>query len=479
MKQDLIAFIWPALVGVLGAALILDRWVLPEAGSGNAPSTGSFREAVALATPSVVNIYTAKLVETRTDPRLNSPMQRRFRSNRGRGQRIERSLGSGVILRSDGHIVTNNHVIENADEITIYLSDDDSFSAKIVGRDEKTDIALLKFDPEGKELSVVTFGDSDTLRVGDWVMAIGNPFGLGGSVTAGIVSARGRDIGSGPYDDFIQTDASINRGNSGGPLFNLDGEVIGINTAIFSQSGGSVGIGFAISANLAEQVVTQLRDYGRTRRGWLGVFIQEVTEDIADSLGLKDVAGALVASVSEEGPAAKAGIEAGDVITSFDSKKVERSRDLPRIVAETSVDKTVPVTVIRNGKEIVIDVTLGELEVAENDGLISNRPTAGEAESFADLGFDVRPLTEELATQYGLKPEENTVVITSVAENSPASRKGLEEGLIIRRLNQTAITSVEQLNEGISAARDEDRKGILMLIEDAEGRSRFVQVSFE
>jgi serine protease Do len=376
-------------------------------------------------------------------------------------------------------VVTNNHVIENADEITIYLSNDDSFSAKIVGRDEKTDIALLKFDPEGKELSVVTFGDSDTLRVGDWVMAIGNPFGLGGSVTAGIVSARGRDIGSGPYDDFIQTDASINRGNSGGPLFNLDGEVIGINTAIFSQSGGSVGIGFAISANLAEQVVTQLRDYGRTRRGWLGVFIQEVTEDIADSLGLKDVAGALVASVSEEGPAAKAGIEAGDVITSFDSKKVERSRDLPRIVAETSVDKTVPVTVIRNGKEIVIDVTLGELEVAENDGLISNRPTAGEAESFADLGFDVRPLTEELATQYGLKPEENTVVITSVAENSPASRKGLEEGLIIRRLNQTAITSVEQLNEGISAARDEDRKGILMLIEDAEGRSRFVQVSFE
>ena len=353
------------------------------------------------------------------------------------------------------------------------------FQPKIVGRDEKTDIALLKFDPEGKELSVVTFGDSDTLRVGDWVMAIGNPFGLGGSVTAGIVSARGRDIGSGPYDDFIQTDASINRGNSGGPLFNLDGEVIGINTAIFSQSGGSVGIGFAISANLAEQVVTQLRDYGRTRRGWLGVFIQEVTEDIADSLGLKDVAGALVASVSEEGPAAKAGIEAGDVITSFDSKKVERSRDLPRIVAETSVDKTVPVTVIRNGKEIVIDVTLGELEVAENDGLISNRPTAGEAESFADLGFDVRPLTEELATQYGLKPEDNTVVITSVAENSPASRKGLEEGLIIRRLNQTAITSVEQLNEGISVARDEDRKGILMLIEDAEGRSRFVQVSFE
>ena len=471
---------------MMAASFFVAGLMLSLGQSQAADRPDSFADLAEALTPSVVNISTTTVVESRGGgsqlPQFpeGSPFEDFFRDfeNQDRPRRAQ-SLGSGFIIDKEGYVVTNNHVIENADEITIYLSDDDSFSAKIVGRDEKTDIALLKFDPEGKELSVVTFGDSDTLRVGDWVMAIGNPFGLGGSVTAGIVSARGRDIGSGPYDDFIQTDASINRGNSGGPLFNLDGEVIGINTAIFSQSGGSVGIGFAISANLAEQVVTQLRDYGRTRRGWLGVFIQEVTEDIADSLGLKDVAGALVASVSEEGPAAKAGIEAGDVITSFDSKKVERSRDLPRIVAETSVDKTVPVTVIRNGKEIVIDVTLGELEVAENDGLISNRPTAGEAESFADLGFDVRPLTEELATQYGLKPEDNTVVITSVAENSPASRKGLEEGLIIRRLNQTAITSVEQLNEGISAARDEDRKGILMLIEDAEGRSRFVQVSFE
>ena len=290
------------------AALFLAAGLMLSLGQSQAADRpDSFADLAEALTPSVVNISTTTVVESRGGgsqlPQFpeGSPFEDFFRDfeNQDRPRRAQ-SLGSGFIIDKEGYVVTNNHVIENADEITIYLSDDDSFSAKIVGRDEKTDIALLKFDPEGKELSVVTFGDSDTLRVGDWVMAIGNPFGLGGSVTAGIVSARGRDIGSGPYDDFIQTDASINRGNSGGPLFNLDGEVIGINTAIFSQSGGSVGIGFAISANLAEQVVTQLRDYGRTRRGWLGVFIQEVTEDIADSLGLKDVAGALVASVSEE-----------------------------------------------------------------------------------------------------------------------------------------------------------------------------------
>jgi len=446
----------------------------------------SFADLAEALTPSVVNISTTTMIESRGKstpfPQFpeGSPFEDFFRDFEEQERpRQGQSLGSGFIVDKRGYVVTNNHVIENADKITIYLSDDDSFSAEIVGRDEKTDIALLKFDPAGKELKAVTFGDSDTLRVGDWVMAIGNPFGLGGTVTAGIVSARGRDIGSGPYDDFIQTDASINRGNSGGPLFNLDGEVIGINTAIFSQSGGSVGIGFAISANLAEQVVTQLRDYGRTRRGWLGVFIQEVTEDIADSRGLEEVSGALVASVSEEGPAAKAGIEAGDVITAFNNRKVERSRDLPRIVAETPVDKTVPVMVVRNGDEKLFNVTLGELEVAENDGLISNSPPSGASRSFEDLGFDASPLSDELAQKYGLESEQDVVVITSVQDNSPASRKGLAEGQIIRRLNQTAITSVDQLADGISAAREAERKGILMLVEDTDGQRRFVQVSFE
>jgi serine protease Do len=301
------------------------------------------------------------------------------------------------------------------------------FEAELIGRDQKTDIAVLKIDPGNTRLSAVSFGDSDKLRVGDWVIAIGNPFGLGGTVTAGIVSARGRDIGSGPYDDFIQTDASINRGNSGGPLFNLDGDVIGINTAIFSQSGGSVGIGFAISANLATQVVQQLQDFGRTRRGWLGVFIQEVTEDIAESLGLKSVNGALVASVTENGPADKAGLQAGDVILKFDGKAVEKSRDLPRIVAETTVEKTVEVELVRDGQTITKYVTLGELEQAEN---------------------------------------------------GPAGQRGIREGDIIRRINQTAVTSVDQLSDKIREARQNGRRGVLMLVE-SEGQTRFVQVSFE
>ena len=280
-----------------------------------------------------------------------SPFEDFFKEFEDRGQaRRTQSLGSGFIIDSSGIVVTNNHVIENADKISVILANDEVFEAELIGRDQKTDIAVLKIDPGNTKLSAVSFGDSDELRVGDWVIAIGNPFGLGGTVTAGIVSARGRDIGSGPYDDFIQTDASINRGNSGGPLFNLDGDVIGINTAIFSQSGGSVGIGFAISANLATQVVQQLQDFGRTRRGWLGVFIQEVTEDIAESLGLKTANGALVASVTENGPADKAGLQAGDVILKFDGKAVEKSRDLPRIVAETTVEKTVEVELVRDGK---------------------------------------------------------------------------------------------------------------------------------
>lgn len=445
----------------------------------------SFADLAEELTPSVVNISTTTVVRGRNNPMPEfpegSPFEDFFKEFGDRERpRQGQSLGSGFIIDKEGYVVTNNHVIENADQITVFLSNDESFTAEVIGTDAKTDIALLKFDPDGKELTAVEFGNSDTMRVGDWVMAIGNPFGLGGSVTAGIVSARGRDIGSGPYDDYIQTDASINRGNSGGPLFNLEGEVIGINTAIFSQSGGSVGIGFAISSNLAKQVVAQLRDFGRTKRGWLGVFIQEVTEDIADSLGLDAVEGALVASVTEDGPADKAGIEAGDVITTFNESKVERSRDLPRIVAETPVDKTVPVDVIRNGKKERFDVTLGELEAAENGGLLSQRSSGqGDERAFAGLGFSVASLTDALAEKYDLEMRENVVVITAVESGSPAADKQLQEGQIIRRLNQTAISSVEMLAEGIEAAQAAERKGVLMLIEDANGQTRFVQVSFE
>ena len=475
---DLMARVGLAAIGLM--AIILSG----IASAADRPD--SFADLAERLTPAVVNISTTTVIEQRGRqtpfPQFpeGSPFEDFFREFEDRERpRQGQSLGSGFIIDDAGIVVTNNHVIENADEITVFLSDDRSFKAEVIGRDEKTDIAVLKFDPEDTKLTAVSFGDSDNLRVGDWVMAIGNPFGLGGTVTAGIVSARGRDIGSGPYDDFIQTDASINRGNSGGPLFNLAGDVIGINTAIFSQSGGSVGIGFAISANLAKQVVSQLQDYGRTRRGWLGVFIQEVTEDIAESLALETVGGALVASVTEDGPADRAGIEAGDVITSFNGRAVERSRDLPRIVAETPVEEIVAVELVRNGKSKTVSVTLGELEAAENQGILSRRSSDDESRSFASLGFDAAPLTAALASQYGLEYEDGAVVITEVEAGGSAAAKGLEPGFIIRRLNQTAIQSVAQLEKGVTSAQDGGRNGVLMLVEDPNGQTRFVQVSFE
>ena len=444
----------------------------------------SFANLAEEKTPSVVNISTTTIVRDKRGMDMpqfpeGSPFEDFFKEFEDRGKsRKAQSLGSGFIIDNDGIVVTNNHVIENAEQITVFLSDDQRFEATLVGRDEKTDIAVLKFDPGETELVAVDFGDSDKLRVGDWVMAIGNPFGLGGTVTAGIVSARGRDIGSGPYDDYIQTDASINRGNSGGPLFNMDGKVIGINTAIFSQSGGSVGIGFAISSNLAVRVVDQLREYGRTRRGWLGVFIQEVTEDIAESLGLDSAAGALVSSVTEDGPAEKGGVEAGDVIIAFNGKDVMRSRDLPRIVAETPVDETVSVDVIRNGDKITLNIKLGELEKAEKNGILASAPTKNEAQSFDEVGLSIAPLSSALAERFDLEADADVVVVTEVDKDGPAARKGIAPGDIIKRLNQSRITSVSEFSDVIKTAIDDDRKGVLMLIE-SDGQTRFVQVSFK
>ena len=274
-------------------------------------------------------------------------------------ERRMQSLGSGFIIDPSGLVVTNNHVIEGADEITVTLQDNTSLKAKVLGRDETGDIALLQVKPD-KPLPAVQFGDSDAERVGDWVLAIGNPFGLGGTVTAGIVSARGRDIHQGPYDDFIQTDAAINRGNSGGPLFNMDGQVIGMNTAIYSPSGGSIGIGFSIPANMVKAVVAQLKDFGHPRRGWLGVRIQQVTPDIAESLGLQDATGAMVAGVNDGGPADKAKIHNGDIILKFNGQDVKEMRSLPRIVADSDVGKSVPVLLWRDGKQVTVQATLAE-----------------------------------------------------------------------------------------------------------------------
>lgn len=442
----------------------------------------SFADLAERLSPAVVNISTTTVVSRGGGAELpqfppGSPFEEFFKDFNERGQtRRAQSLGSGFIIDESGIVVTNNHVIENAEQITIYLANDDSYEAEVIGRDAKTDIAVLKFDPKGADITAVTMGNSDELRVGDWVMAIGNPFGLGGTVTAGIVSARGRDIGAGPYDDYIQTDASINRGNSGGPLFDMDGEVIGINTAIFSQTGGSVGIGFAISSNLANKVVNQLIEYGRTRRGWLGVYIQEVTDEIAESLGLEEAVGALVSNITAGGPADDAKLEAGDVILSFNGQKIERMRDLPRIVAETDVDTTVDVEIVRNNKRMTLQVKLGELEQAENGGLLSNNQQST-TKSFGDLGFSAEQLDADLAAEYGLEDDQQAVIITEVVQGSPAAEKGLAAGDVVVRFGQSRITTLEQLVKGIDDAREAGRSGVLMLIK-REGQNRFIQISF-
>ena len=434
--------------------------------------------------PSVVNISTTTIVDTGEqslpDFAPNSPFDRFLDEFGDQNRRRQaQALGSGFIIDASGIVVTNNHVIEKADQIRVILQNDKAFVATLLGRDPKTDVAVLKIDPEGENLIPVAFGDSDTVKVGNWVLAIGNPFGLGGTVTAGIVSARGRNIGSGPYDDYIQTDASINRGNSGGPLFNLDGEVIGINTAIFSQTGGSVGIGFAISSNLAFNVVEQLRDFGRTRRGWLGVFIQELTPEIAESLGLDSARGALVSSVHEEGPAAAGGVLAGDVILRFDHKDIIDTRSLPRIVAETAIGKAVEVLVMRSGSTRTLTITLGELEQAEEAGLFDTQRSIGSTSySFDDLGFTVAPLTDEAKAEYDIPSAVTGVVVTEVVSGSSAAVRGIAVGDVIRRVGQQQVGSISDLVEGVRLERNQGRASLLLLIRSGS-QERFVALPIE
>jgi serine protease Do len=395
-------------------------------------------------------------------------------------------LGSGFVIDAqNGYIVTNNHVIADADEVKITLFDDRVLNAEIIGRDEKTDLAVLKVDPkEAKEANLipVPFGNSDTMRVGDWVIAIGNPFGLGGTVTAGIISARQRDINAGPYDDFIQTDASINRGNSGGPMFNLKGEVIGINTAIYSPSGGSVGIGFAIPSSMAQPILDQLIKFGRTRRGWLGVRIQNVTDDIADSLGIEKAKGALVASVTKDGPAEKAGLKAGDVILEFDSKEVTAMRSLPRIVAETDIDKDVPIKIWRDGRPKTVTAKIGELEEAEKKGILENDTVVsgeGDARGYKIKNLDVSAanLDDALRQEFGISPDIAGVVITHIEDGSDAAQKGLRPGDVIIEVNQNPVLTPEEVNELVQNARRSGRSSALFLI-NREGDMRFVALRF-
>lgn len=480
----------------LAISLLLGGLASAPAYANGPESVASLAEALS---PAVVNIGTSRRVPGGVGvpfPEVpeGSPLEDFFddsNPNNGLGEeRMQqaRSLGSGFIIGADGTIVTNNHVIEGADEIEVYLTDGTRLPATIVGTDDKTDLAVLKVDA-GRDLPFVEFGDSDSAVVGDWVMAIGNPFGLGGSVTLGIVSARNRDIQSGPYDQFIQTDASINQGNSGGPLFDMNGKVVGINTAIIARGGSSLGIGFAVPVNLAKPVLDQLTEFGETRRGWLGVGIQEVSEDIRDSLGLATTGGALVIDVTKGGPS-EAVIITGDIILEFDGKLIARMRDLPRVVAETAVGKAVPVMVLRDGKEVELAITLGRLEVGEK--LIASRgqeplietpaPDAAEERIPAPLGlsdlvgFDVAPLDEGKRAQFGIAPEADGVVVIDVKGGSDADLKGFIPGLIVTEVNQRRIDTIDELNRLVDEAKEAGRPAVLFRVQDPAGTTRFIAV---
>jgi serine protease Do len=388
------------------------------------------------------------------------------------------SLGSGFVIDPSGLVVTNNHVIEGADEIIINFTDGTKLKVtKILGHDPKTDLALLKVEPK-KPLKAVTFGDSGKMRVGDWVMAIGNPFGLGGSVTVGIISATKRDINAGPYDDFLQTDAAINRGNSGGPLFDMDGHVIGVNTAIISPTGGSIGIGFAVPSNSAVQVIDQLKQYGETRRGWLGVQVQNVTEEIATGLGLQTPKGALVAKVSPDSPAAAAGLQPSDVILTFDGQPIENMRSLPRAVAATSIGKNVAVELLRKGQHLDLTVTVGRLPEGEEaeDAVKSEDAPAPEPEREDLLGLSIAPLTDELRERYKIGRAIEGVVITEVKPNSPAAQKNVKPGDVIVEVTQEKVKQPQDVKSRLLAVKKSGRRSVLLLLSDTKGELRFVAV---
>jgi serine protease Do len=400
-----------------------------------------------------------------------------FNKRRRDAPRRGAAVGSGFIISSDGYVVTNNHVVENADSVEVVLNDDQRLKGKIIGKDPKTDLALIKVEPK-EDLISVAWGDSKAARIGDWVVAIGNPLGLGGTVTAGIISARGRNLRSGPYDDYIQTDAPINRGNSGGPLFDIDGKVIGINTAILSPSGGSIGIGFAIPSSLAQGVILQLKEFGTTKRGWLGVQIQSVTEEIAESLGLKEAKGALVAGVVDDSPAAAAGFKSGDVILSFNMTEVPESRRLPRIVADTGVGKEVDVNVWREGKNITLHVTLGELEkvnVASFSPGGKSDSKSGRTETVTELGLKLAPFSNALAKQFELDEDSEGVVILDVERESNAREKGLRPGTLVVEVNQEKVSSPAEIVAKVEEASEAGRRTVLLLI-DQGGDLRFVAV---
>jgi len=390
---------------------------------------------------------------------------------------LQQSLGSGFIIDPSGLVVTNNHVIDDAGSITVTLSDDTNLPAEVVGRDVVTDLALLKVEAKQK-LPVLAWGDSNKARVGDWVMAIGDPFGLGGTVTAGILSARAREINAGPYDDFLQTDASINRGNSGGPMFNMAGEVIGINTAIYSPSGGSIGIGFAIPSNLARPIIEQLRATGKVERGWLGVRIQPVTPPIAENLGLDRAKGALVTDVDSDGPAAAAGIQPGDVVIGFDGKPVERSRQLPRLVAAAAAGKEMPLTLWRDGKEMPLKVTIGMLDPQKLLAARAPEPEPQPEATVTALGLSLARITPQLRQRFRLGETASGVIVVGVTGDASVAEQGISPGDIVAMVGHDAVATPEEVVEKIAAARQAQHRSILLRLE-RKGAGRYVALPVE
>jgi serine protease Do len=389
--------------------------------------------------------------------------------NNGKPHHLQ-SLGSGFIIDPSGIVITNNHVIDGADEISVTLQDNTTLKATLIGHDDRWDLAVLKVNPD-KPLPSVHFGDSDAARVGDWVLAIGNPFGLGGTVTAGIVSARGRDIQQGPYDDFIQTDAAINKGNSGGPLFDMKGEVIGINTAILSPSGGSIGLGFAIPSGEARVVLDQLRRFGRARRGWLGVRIQQVTPDIAESLGLHGSDGALIAGVTSNGPADHAHIQNGDVILTFNGQKLHEMRTLPRVVAETPIDSKVPVELWRGGKMQTISVVVAEMPDDEKPVAVDKprKPAASATVDLSALGLKIAPITDDLRSKFKLDEKQKGVVVTDTTPSGIAADRGLKAGDVIVEVQQQAVVTPADMQKRLAEAHEQARKSVLLLVQGKDG----------
>ncbi|WP_144577415.1 MULTISPECIES: Do family serine endopeptidase [Agrobacterium] len=503
-----------SIAAVAGMALMAGSLAAPVAARAQSHGPESVADLAAPLLDAVVNISTSQNVKTEgkgpVPPKLpeGSPFQEFFKdyfdSQKPEGGEKVNSLGSGFVIDPAGYVVTNNHVIEGADAIEVIFPNGSKLKATLVGTDTKTDLSVLKVEPKAP-LKAVKFGDSRSMRIGDWVMAVGNPFGLGGSLTVGVISARGRNINAGPYDNFIQTDAAINKGNSGGPLFNMKGEVIGINTAIISPSGGSIGIGFAVPTELAQNIVQQLIEFGETRRGWLGVRVQPVTDDVAASLGMDSAKGALISGVAKGGPVENGPIQAGDVVLKFDGKDINEMRDLLRIVAESPVGKEVDVVVYRDGKEETVKVKLGQLQDTTDEkasaedqqsedgdgGTLAPEDDDGADDQAQDqtpevreapqtvLGMNLVVLSNELRSEKGIAESVEGVLVASVEPGSAAEQKGMKAGDVIVEVGQDFMEVPGDVLVRVNGLKSEGRKNAHMMVADAQGNLRVVALPLE